>query len=238
MHIPLIGIPVCPSEDGMDYVLRTSYVDAITAAGGCPVLLPQTDCWDAVASLLPTLDGLLLPGGYDIDPSLFHELPVPQTGIFHMERDQFEFRLIRQMHALHRPILGICRGLQVINVCFGGSLWQDIPSQLGGCHQQTTPRDTFSHNVRLTPGSLLHRIYGSGTVPVNSFHHESIKEPGPALQITAVSEDGIIEGIELGEEILAVQWHPELLMDTGERHDQLLRWFVARAREEAARRNA
>lgn len=220
-HIkPVIAITCCHDRNRRpdQYTLAGAYCRAIAKAGGIPVLLP------ALAALERPLrsfcQGLLLSGGGDFDPVFFNEAPHPQLGTVDRIRDQWEIHLIRAAWTEDLPVLGICRGLQALNVAFNGTLYQDLPDQYPSGekgplleHSQRLPGDQVSHRVTIAEGTLLSTVLGSTEIWTNSHHHQAVKEPGANLRITAWSDDGVVEGLEGtgGSFLLGVQWHPERL---------------------------
>lgn len=188
------------------------YAAAVEAAGGIPVVLPVLAPGKA-AEVLAHLQGLLLSGGVDLDPSHYGEDPLPGLGRVTPERDAFELALARQALAAGVPVLGICRGVQVLNVAAGGSLFQDLGSQLKKVlkHRQEAPRWHESHAVRLDPSSRMAAILGVTEARVNSFHHQAVRVVAPGLRAAAWAPDGVIEAVESadGRFALGVQWHPE-----------------------------
>lgn len=193
-----------------DFVPRPA-VDAVLTTGAIPVSLPHLPT-DQIGGLLSRLDGLILTGGPDVDPSFMGQEPLPGLGITNRDRDLFELALVRQATARHLPLLGICRGAHVINVALGGTLYQDLPSQYPPTHllkhRQEAPGNQPTHHVTIGPSALRDTI---GDRPyVNSRHHQAINLPGTGLRIVARADDGVIEGIENADaSIQAVQWHPE-----------------------------
>jgi len=228
---PLIGITCHYLPDPDRFTLRKEYCNGILEAGGLPLLLC---CYgqDDIQDIASGLDGLLLSGGGDIDPRFFGEEPIPGLGEVNLERDEFEIQLIKTFVKMHKPIFGICRGIQIINVAMGGSLYQDLDSQWGKeriQHNQKGPGNQSSHRVILEPGTVLEKIMGNKReIWVNSFHHESIRTVAPALKVNAYAPDGVIEGIEGKQEIqiMGVQWHPERMLQANEDMLQLFRFFV------------
>lgn len=217
---PIVGVTCSHDRKRQpdQYHLAGAYCRAVEKAGGIPVLLPAVTRLER--PLASFCQGLLLSGGGDFDPVFFGELPHPVLGTVDYQRDCWEILLINKARREGLPILGICRGMQAINIALGGSLYQDLSSQypvngkqglLG--HQQSAPGDQVTHRVKITVHSLLHRIVNSTEIWTNSHHHQAVKETAPGLKVTAWSEDGVIEGIE-GEDdrfLLGVQWHPERL---------------------------
>ena len=162
------------------------------------------------------LDGMILPGGGDIDPSYYGAERIPQCGESSRARDEIETNLFPLLMTRALPILGICRGHQVMNVCFGGTLIQDLPSQKGLYHRQAPDDPPYSHSVRIVPGTRLAKILGTDKLLVNSYHHQAVEELAQGFKVSALAEDGTIEAIESaapGQFLLSVQWHPEVILD-------------------------
>ena len=207
----LIGIADTYSNRGTT-VPRT-YIEAIIRAGNVPVVIPFMTDENKLQQLIQTLDGIVLPGGEDIEPARYGETASPQLGTVNMPRDSFDVAVLRLAVENRLPVLGICRGQQMINVFFGGTLYQDIPTAFPESpvvHLQTVPRNQTIHAVQFTPDAKLVQLMGTDSVGVNSFHHQSVKELAPGLKITGVSPDGIVEAIEHETlPIVAVQFHPE-----------------------------
>ena len=202
-------------------MLAGDYCRAVEKAGGIPVLLPALAACDR--PLRSFCQGLLLSGGGDFDPAYFNEAPHPRLGTVDRDRDCWEILLIRKAQAESLPILGICRGVQALNVAFGGTLYQDLPAQYPQQpnrpllpHDQPAPGGPATHRVTIKAGSLLARILASTEIWTNSYHHQAVKDPATNLRVTARSDDGVIEGLEgTGDHfLLGVQWHPERLENT------------------------
>ena len=223
---PIIGMTACRGE-GAVYKTNDTYVKAVVRAGGVPVLLPIADLPEDCPRLVETFDALLVPGGVDIAPQYFGEEPRDTVTCVDRELDVFELALIRETAKAGKPIFAICRGLQVVNVAFGGTLWQDIPSQCPeaqGHYQKTDSRSEEYHTVKLLPGTRLREIFGEAEILTNSYHHQAIRDLAPGFAVSAQTADGIIEGIENKEgSILAVQWHPECMEES---HPKFRRFFT------------
>lgn len=209
---PLIGISANRKE-GTSCIAET-YIESVLAAGGAPVLIPvQTDL-DTLSSIVSGLDGLLMSGGGDINPLYVEEEPVPALQDVDTFRDEYDLILTRLAANRQIPLMGICRGHQIINVAFGGSIYQDIHTQTDRKlikHSQKMPREQVSHTVRLTDARMK-ELFNDDTTEVNSFHHQSVHEVAPEFIETAQSPDGLNEAIRHSEkEIFSVQWHPEAL---------------------------
>ena len=232
---PLIGITGNFGEKGCE--LAEGYYLSVVRAGGTPVAIPPHNDKEALVTLLETLDGIIFSGGDDINPLLLGEEPLPQLHSVCPKRDEPELFLARE--AFHRqiPMLGICRGIQVMAAALGGKVWQDIYVQGEGAkikHSQDMPRHCASHTVNLKEGSLIQSTFGNKpTLAVNSFHHQAVSDPGPHLQVSALSPDGIIEAVESSEHkaLLGVQWHPECFILNGdESMMSVFRWLISEAR--------
>ncbi|MCL6636584.1 MAG: gamma-glutamyl-gamma-aminobutyrate hydrolase family protein [Alicyclobacillus sp.] len=239
---PLIGItgtrhviPVAGTGPVLlGVVSADDYAQGVETAGGLPVVVPFLEDEQVVQALAERLDGLVLAGGEDVDPARFGEPPLAGLGTVVPERDALEMALIHALCAQGKPVLGLCRGIQVLNVAFGGSLYQDLGRQWRGHiqHAQKARRDHLSHEVRLAPHSLLAQLYGGQTrVRCNSFHHQAVRSVGPGLRAVAWDADGLIEGIEAadGRFVVGVQWHPENLWRRYPEHHGLFRGLVSAA---------
>jgi putative glutamine amidotransferase len=194
--------------------VNAAYVRAVIRAGGIPFILPPLLGEAHHGAILDVLDGLVLTGGEDVDPSHYGHARHPAIGDVDPQRDAFELGLFREARRRGLPVLAICRGIQLVNVALGGTLWQDLPSEkpMALPHRPPTERDVRTHQVDIAPGSRLATVLGTTRCDVNSFHHQSIRDLAPGLLATATAPDGEIEGVESqrGEPwLLAVQWHPE-----------------------------
>lgn len=233
---PLIGI-TCSSaaEPGASpgYRLNQAYARAVEQAAGVPILIPLLEPGSpALRSLFEALDGILLPGGADLHPSTYGAEPHPKLGHVDPERDATELALARWALAENRPILGICRGQQTLNVAAGGSLYQDISSQISGALvHRIEPRHAPAHDIDLDPASCLAEVLGAPQFTVNSLHHQAVKDLGRGFFAVAWSPDRVVEGIERRDHpfALAVQFHPEELVPGHEPSERLLRAFTEAA---------
>ncbi|HVR72477.1 MAG TPA: gamma-glutamyl-gamma-aminobutyrate hydrolase family protein [Vicinamibacteria bacterium] len=218
MRRPLIGVTAGISGHSPEwFALRDDYVRAVEKAGALPVLLAPGPL-ERIPDVLARIDGLVLSGGSDLDPAHYGEEPHETVDDVSPERDAFELALSREALARDLPLLAICRGHQVLNVATGGTLFQDIPSQLGRAldHDPGKERWEPAHDVRILPGTRLREILGRDRVAVNSIHHQSIKTPGEGLVVSACAVgDDVIEGVEAPGRrfVVGVQWHPEAFWD-------------------------
>ena len=216
MSAPRIGVTgVVRTWDAAERTgIGAAYLRSVLAAGGVPVLLSPLIGPSFAARALDGVDGLLLSGGEDMDPAWYGEAQSPHCHPPSRERDLFELAVLGAARQREIPILGICRGIQVVNVGLGGSLYQDLPSERPGPvdHNPAAARSARSHEVRLAAGSRAAAALGSERVGVNSFHHQAVKALAPALVASGWTEDGLIEAAETPADtpwLLAVQWHPE-----------------------------
>ena len=230
---PVIGISAPLHPESRGYRVSHCYADAVAAAGGLPILIPAADSPEDVDSLLPSLDGILIPGGPDVDPLFYGEEPRQGLGLVIRSNDLFEMNFLRAARTAHKPILCVCRGMQVLNVTFGGTLIQDIPTQIPGAlrHMQIpVDREEPTHSVDIQKNTYLYEVYGTETILTNSFHHQCIQEVAPGFSVSAKARDGVIEAIEAKEErILGVQWHPEEMVHSRPEHFGLFRQLVKAA---------
>ena len=222
---PLIGVTLDAEPPGGYskfpwYALRANYATAIAAHGGLPMALPHDPA--LTAAYLDRMDALVVTGGaFDVDPALYGEGDRHATVSLKEDRTAAELALVRGALARDMPILGICGGQQLLVVALGGTLLQHIPDTIQDAleHEQPNPRDQPGHAVAVAPGTLLHRITGQATMQVNSAHHQAVRTPGRFAKVNATAPDGVIEGIEDPRYnfCLGVQWHPEFLIDPGDR---------------------
>lgn len=211
------------------------YVEAIERAGGAPVLIPGIANEAALAAIMDVADGLLLTGGGDVSSLLFGEEP-HRTARYHDPiRDEMELTVTRLALEREMPILGVCRGIQLLNIALGGTLIQDIPSEVkDACNHYAAPvAPVLLHSVEIEPDSLLARVMGSETKAVNSYHHQAVKDLGRGLRVNCRARDGVIEGIESdsGRPVLAVQFHPEEIAGQNRAFQAPFDWVVSAARE-------
>ncbi|MDQ7797540.1 MAG: gamma-glutamyl-gamma-aminobutyrate hydrolase family protein [Candidatus Edwardsbacteria bacterium] len=234
MKDPIIGLTALRSPDQTSYhhILTGPYVRAVTGAGGYPIVVPSII--ERCDQALDMMDGLLLIGGGDIEAKHLGAENHPKAKFFNPLRDDFELALIRRAAHRKMPMLGICRGMQIMNVALGGGLYQDIADEQGSSfdHYREDLPNQAAHSVSIAPDSCLASILGSTSVSVNSVHHQAVKDPAPGLKAAAWAPDGVIEGIESsgnGGFMLGVQWHPERIAETMPEQRRLFERFVKAA---------
>ena len=232
---PRIGIPMRIESPTDRFYLSRHYSEAIEAAGGIPLQISLIPTEDYVASVVEALDGILLPGSdSDVDPQRYGQQPHPKLGTVQPIKDETDLLGIAAAERKRLPLLAICFGMQILNVARGGTLIQDIESQVPGAikHEQGVPRDRRSHQVKLLSGSILETLAASEQQSVNSHHHQAIEVIGRDLVATAWSSDGLVEAVEDPRSdvfVMAVQWHPELGWKHDEFSQSIFRRFVSEA---------
>ena len=215
-------------------MLADDYITAVTRAGGIPLILPILRGGDREAlrtELLDRVDGVLFSGGNDVDPLLFGETSTGRTGRLIPDRDEQELWMARYLlEHTRKPILGICRGIQLLNACLGGTLYQDLPTEHPSevAHTMTPPYDRVIHTVHPLPDAPLAALLGKTELGVNSYHHQAIKDPAPDLVEMARSTDDLIEAVYLPGKtfVWAVQWHPEMSLRADEASGKIFKAFV------------
>lgn len=236
---PLIGIPTRSQIEGdlTRYTALATYTHALDLAGGAPVLIPLNLSDDALRAIFERLDGLLLQGGVDVHPREYGEALAPYCGEIDAARDATELRITRWALQKHLPILAICRGIQLLNVAAGGTLYQDIAAQVPHAlrhpHSKENPYDFRAHPIEITASSQLARALGTTQIAVNSLHHQALKHIAPGFHVTARAPDSIVEGIEADDArqfALAVQFHPEWMLASEPRMLGIFQTFVRAAR--------
>jgi putative glutamine amidotransferase len=250
---PVVGIPTqtlqslggVSAEIPPSWVMSQRYILTLTAAGAIPWLIPLVD-EATLRGIYDGLDAVFLPGGADIDPATYGADPHPLCDRTDRDRDRVEVSLARWALEEEKPVLGVCRGMQLINVAAGGSLYQDIAEELPNAVKhdyfpfsgQSFSRDYLAHEVRVADGTRLAHLMGAGPLRVNSMHHQGVKSLGQGLLPTAVAPDGLVEAIEGDRDgyLVAVQWHPEALTDNDPRTRGIFSDFVAAAAEWAVSR--
>ena len=238
---PIIGIPTqtleaIPDQLPRCWVMSQQYVRVLVAAGAVPWIIPLLEGDPAtLRAIYDRADGIFLPGGVDLDPATYREEPSSLVGRTDPARDEIELTLTRWALAEHKPLLAVCRGIQVVNVAAGGTVHQDLTTQLPGAikHDYFPTRDRYSrdllvHDVEVREDSKLRTLLGAPVVKVNSMHHQGIKELAAGLRPTAFAPDGLIEGVESpnGNFLVGVQWHPEALVEKDPRMQRLFSAFI------------
>lgn len=230
MQKPMIGILPLTDMEKDSYWMLPGYMKGIEEAGGIPVMLPLTEDETILERLAESFDGFLFTGGQDVSPELYGEEVLPECGECSPERDAMERILLEKILMSGKPLLGICRGIQLLNAALGGTLYQDLPAQHPGeiNHHMTPPYDRTVHKVTLSPSAPLYEILGAGEIAVNSYHHQAVKELAKALEVSAVSEDGLVEGVYMPDKkfVMAVQWHPEFSYLKDENARKIFEAFV------------
>ena len=234
----LQAIDGIPAALPASVVMNQRYYEAVAAAGAAPVLIPLLDDVDALRATYEACAGIMIPGGVDMDPGTYGEAPHERLGRVDPARDRVELELTRWAIEDRKPLLGLCRGLQVINVATGGTLYQDLDAQLEGAIRHDYfptfgfDRDYVSHDVAVAPASRLRSLVDIDQLPVNSMHHQGVKRLGAGLVACAHAADGLVEAVEStnGHWMVGVQWHPEVF-DADDPHTrELFRGFVHAAR--------
>lgn len=226
---PIIGITL--DQDDQKFFINHDYVGSIIQAGGIPLLIPFLSDPLMIQKMVDQCDGLLLSGGVDVDPMHYGEEPSSHLGRIIPERDEIELKVFKLFLQQNKPVLAICRGCQLMNVAFGGNLYQDIHSQINLAvnHNQNAPRGYATHTIEIKKESLLFHITGEEKIRVNSYHHQSVKNICSPLIASAVAVDGVVEAIESTSHpfLLGVQWHPEGMAFIRDKHAmQLFSAFV------------
>ncbi|MDQ3841542.1 MAG: gamma-glutamyl-gamma-aminobutyrate hydrolase family protein [Actinomycetota bacterium] len=250
---PIIGVTATLKEDpelvetrplGSFVRADLDYVAGVAGAGGTPMVLPPIA--EVAEEMVRGIDGLLLTGGSDLNPRYYDEEPIPELGATLPERDAFEMAIVRQALERGVPVFGICRGMQVLNVALGGTLYQDLPSQLHPdliAHRQRMPKWQWTHEVEVEADSEVAKITEATDLRVNSYHHQAIKDLADDLLAVAYASDGVVEALEsrdLSERwLVGVQWHAESMRDAqSSEHRNLFKAHVLAAERHALRRAA
>ena len=234
---PIIGITGNYGTKGCE--LAQGYYESVLQAGGIPLVLPPYTDAEALCQTLDRVDGILLSGGGDINPLLLGEEPIPGLHGICPQRDEMELQLVREAYNHQIPMLGICRGIQTLVAALGGTIYQDLNTQYSEAplvkHDQDLDRAYASHTVKVEAGSTLASLFPEAVekgLPVNSFHHQAVRTPGPLLRVSAKATDGVIEAVESNEfkSIIGIQWHPECFITRGERYMMpLFNWLITEA---------
>ena len=230
MEKPIIGVTPLWDEKKNSVWMFPGYLECIKLSGGIPLIFPFTDNEEDIARLVNMCDGILFTGGHDVSPYLYKEKPLDNLISTYEPRDILEKNIFLEAIKLNKPILGICRGLQLINVMLGGTLYQDLPLQYPSDvnPHQTTPYDNLIHDIDIFRDSPLYNLLKVNKLGVNSFHHQAIKDLAPSLKAMAIAPDNIIESIYLPNYpfLWAVQWHPDFLYQTRKEDLEIVKAFV------------
>ena len=239
---PIIGITTqtlepIPGELPRCWVMSQRYVDVLTSVGAVPWVIPLTHDTDTLRAIYEQLDGVFLPGGVDMDPTQYSESRLPECGVTDPDRDRVEVALVQWAMADRKPVLAVCRGVQVLNVAAGGTLYQDLAEWCEAAIKhdywpnEVRQRQDLVHDVIIEPGTQLASIIGAGATNVNSMHHQGIKKLASGLVVNAKAPDGLIEGVEGRDDsyLIGVQWHPEELVESDPAMRRLFESFIEQA---------
>ncbi len=239
---PIIGITTqtleaIPGELPRCWVMSQRYVDVLTSVGAIPWVIPLSHDMSTLRAVYERLDGVFLPGGVDVDPDQYSESRLPACGVTDADRDRVEVALVQWAMADRKPVLAVCRGVQVLNVASGGTLYQDLAEWCDAAIKhdywpsEVRQRQDLVHDVSIEEGTQLASIIGAGATNVNSMHHQGIKTLAPGLVVNARAPDGLIEGVEGRDDgyLIGVQWHPEELVETDPAMRRLFESFIERA---------
>ncbi len=233
---PKIGI-LSDISDDRNVLTFATYIKALECVDALPIILPYTSKDETLEQLIQLCDGFLFTGGVDVDPKHYGAEKKETCGSIQPYRDELELKVFGMVRNTTKPILAICRGIQLVNVAMGGTLVQDIPSEIPGhiCHDQDEPKFATSHSVRVLAGTPLDDLVGAERIAVNSFHHQAIERPADGLAVMALADDGIIEAVYGTDScyLRAYQWHPERLVETHAHHRAIFEDFIR-----ACQRNA
>ena len=227
---PLVGVMPLWDDEKDSLWMLPGYLEGLQEAGATPVILSLTEDREEIEHLVDICDGILLTGGHDVDPSVYGEEALNGTVLCCKARDNLERIVLEDAMQKDKPILGICRGIQLINALLGGTLYQDLPTQHPSDidHHQTPPYDVPVHDVFIKKDSPLYDCLGSDRISVNSYHHQAVKDVAPCLEVMAESEDGIVEALykPFYRFLWAVQWHPEFSYKKDDNSRKIFKAFV------------
>lgn len=226
----VVGLIPLYDEERDSLWMLPGYMQVLERCGAIPIILPLTDHIEELSQCFDLCDGILMTGGHDVDPGIYHAERKKECGVSCRERDAMERYLFEKAVEQDKPVLGICRGIQLMNALLGGSLYQDLPTEHPSFveHHMSRPYDVPIHSVEVLQGTMLADIIGAGIYPVNSYHHQAIKDLAEKAETMAVSEDGLVEAICVpGKKfIVGVQWHPEFIFEKDEKSRKLVQAFV------------
>ncbi len=225
---PIIAISPLWDEEKKSMWMLPGYFGGLEQAGATPIMLPLTDNEEELRQLADLADGFLIPGGQDVNPALYGEEPQEKTIEISPIKDSAEQTFLTFMLQQDKPVLGICRGIQLLNVRYGGTLYQDLPNEIHQKHQMDPPYNMFWHMVNLIPDTPISEIIGRDTLEVNSIHHQAIHEVAPSMKVMAVTEQNVVEGIYDPNHkfVLGIQWHPEYLYERDKESRKIFQAFV------------
>ena len=233
MEMPIIGI-LGIIDNEIVTRLQSTYAKAIEFSGGSPLLLPYVEKDESIEAFVRLCDGFLFTGGVDVDPMRYGEKIKATCGEIQTYRDELEFKVFEKAYKSEKPIMAICRGAQLVNVTLGGTLYQDIPSEIKTTilHTQKEPKNAHSHAVRIIHGTPLSQLIKAEHIPTNSFHHQAVKTLGKNLAAMATADDGIIEALYSLENryLRAYQWHPERLFEADKNQLAVFEDFISACR--------
>lgn len=230
MNKPVIAIVPLYDQERDSLWMLPGYMEGIIEAGGIPVMLSLVNDEESLKVTANHFDGFIFAGGDDLDPRLYHQEKEDYCGKLCVERDSMEPGLLKYVLEANKPVLGICRGIQLLNVCLGGTLYQDLDQQYHPTcvHRQPAPYDQPSHQVKIIDETPLKRILQQDTLMVNSCHHQAIKELSSSLKVMAYSDDGLVEAVYMPNKryVIGYQWHPEMIYKKSKDHQKLFFDFV------------
>lgn len=232
--IPVIGMLGAVDNDKVASLIY-NYAKAIEKSGGLPLLLPYVEGGESVEEFVLRCDGFFFTGGVDIAPEKYGEEKKPACGDVQIYRDELEFKIFSKAFESRKPILAICRGAQLVNVALGGTLYQDLPTEISSdiAHRQKESVHEYSHEINVVNGSPLYALTGRERMKANSFHHQAVKKLGQGLKVMATADDGVVEAVWYdGEQYLrAYQWHPERLYEADDFNKRIFDDFIANTKE-------
>lgn len=226
----VVGVMPLYDDEKKSYWMLPGYMKMLEAENAIPLMLPLTSQTDELEYFLDICGGFLLTGGHDVSPSVYHDEKKPWCGLCCKTRDDMEQFILTKAVEMDKSVLGICRGIQFMNACYGGTLYQDLPTEHTSSieHHMQPPYDREAHQVAILNGTPLHDILRKEKIGVNSYHHQAIKKLSPSFQKMAVAEDKLIEGVYMPAHkfVVGVQWHPEFSYEVDENSRKLIHAFV------------